>query len=154
MLDFYREYWQKFGETLVKIETVGMLVDRPYLAEIEKVAKAERDVAVNTFCNWASKYCPDAKYMNVGSGTQLRHLLFGSTKYSKHDVVRIFKVLNTEGVIEEGKKTPTKFRKIKLHPAGITFPIDICTASGQPSVKGDTLKRLAAKISTQYDFTD
>ncbi|KAK3219030.1 hypothetical protein Dsin_013000 [Dipteronia sinensis] len=154
MLDFYREYWLKFGEILVKIETAGMLVDRPYLAKIEKVAKAEREVAVNTFRNWASKYCPDAKYMNVGSGTQLRHLLFGSTKYSKVGDVRIFKVLNTKGVIEEGKKTPTKFRKIKLHPVGITFPIEICTDSGQPSVRGDTLKRLVAKISAQYDFTD
>ncbi|TXG71421.1 hypothetical protein EZV62_006356 [Acer yangbiense] len=65
MLDFYREYWLKFGEILVKIETEGMLVDRPYLADIEKVAKADREVAVNTFRNWASKNCPDAKYMNL-----------------------------------------------------------------------------------------
>ncbi|KAK2654498.1 hypothetical protein Ddye_014354 [Dipteronia dyeriana] len=131
-----------------------MLVDRPYLAEIKKVAKAEREVVVNTFRNWASKYCPDAKYMNVGSDTQLGHLIFGSTKYSKDDDVRIFKVPNTEGVIEEGKKTPTKFRNIKLHPVGITFPIEICTNSGLPSVKGDTLKRLLAKISARYDFSD
>ena len=79
MFDFYQEYWQIFGVILVKMETEGMSVDRPYLAEIEKVAKAEQEVAVNTFRNWASKYCPDAKYMNVGSDTQLRHLLFGGT---------------------------------------------------------------------------
>ncbi|KAK3220705.1 hypothetical protein Dsin_014675 [Dipteronia sinensis] len=154
MLDFYREYWLKFGEILVKIETEGMLVDRPYLAEIEKVAKAEREVAVNTFRNWASKYCPDAKYMNVGSVTQLRHFLFGRTTYSNDDYVRIFKVPNTEGVIEEGKKTLTKFHNIKLRPVGITFPIEVCKARRLPSVKVDTLKRLVAKISAQYDFTD
>ncbi|KAK1578099.1 hypothetical protein Q3G72_027490 [Acer saccharum] len=154
MLDFYREYWLKFGEVLVKIETEGMLVDRPYLAEIEKVAKADREVAVNTFRNWALKYCPDAKYMNVGSDTQLRHLLFGGTTYSKDDDMRIFKVPNTEGVIEEGKKTPTKFRNIKLHPVGITFPIEIYTKNNQPSVGQDALKCLATKISAQYDFTD
>jgi DNA polymerase-1 len=59
------------------METEGMLVDRAYLAEVEKVAKAEQEVAANRFRNWACKYCPDAKYMNVGSDTQLRQLLFG-----------------------------------------------------------------------------
>nr|CAB3482310.1 unnamed protein product [Digitaria exilis] len=41
-----------------------MLVDRGYLSEIEKDAVAEQEVATNTFRKWASKYCPDAKYMN------------------------------------------------------------------------------------------
>lgn len=77
MLDFYHEYWRPFGELLVKMEAEGILVDREYLAEIEKVAKAEQQVAVSRFRNWASKYCPDAKYMNVGSDTQLRQLFFG-----------------------------------------------------------------------------
>ncbi|KAK2635129.1 hypothetical protein Ddye_029921 [Dipteronia dyeriana] len=154
MFDFYKEYWQKFGEILVKMETEGMSVDRPYLTEIEKVAKAEQEVAVNTFRNWASKYCPDAKYMNVGSDTQLRHLLFGGTTDSKDDAVRIFKVPYTEGVIEEGNKTPTKFRNIKLHPVGIRFPTEIYTPGGLHSVSSDALNILAAKISAQYDFTD
>ncbi|KAJ0047140.1 hypothetical protein Pint_04190 [Pistacia integerrima] len=66
MFDFYQKYWRPFGEILIKMETEGMLVDRPYLAEIEKVAKAEQEDAVNRFRNWAIKYCPDAKYMNVG----------------------------------------------------------------------------------------
>ncbi|KAK4851578.1 hypothetical protein QYF36_016504 [Acer negundo] len=101
MFDFYQEYWKPFGEILVKMETEGMLVDRAYLAEIEKVAKAEQEVAVNTFRNWASKYCLDAKYMNVGSDTQLRQLLFGGNTDSKDDDVKIFKVPNTEGVIEK-----------------------------------------------------
>ncbi|KAK9209638.1 hypothetical protein WN944_002005 [Citrus x changshan-huyou] len=77
MFDFYQEYWQPFGEILVKIETEGMLVDREYLSEIEKVARAEQEAAVNRFRKWASKHCPDAKYVNVGSDTQLRQLLFG-----------------------------------------------------------------------------
>lgn len=77
MFDFYQEYWRPFGELLVKMETEGMLVDRAYLSEVEKVAKAEQHVAANRFRNWASKHCPDAKYMNVGSDAQLRQLLFG-----------------------------------------------------------------------------
>lgn len=77
MLDFYEKYWRPFGELLAKMETEGMLVDRAYLAEMEKLAKREQEVAVNRFRKWASKYCPDTKYMNVGSDTQLRQLLFG-----------------------------------------------------------------------------
>lgn len=77
MFDFYVKYWRPFGELLVKMETNGMLVDRVYLAEIEKVAKAEQQIASDRFRNWASKHCPDAKYMNVGSDTQLRQLFFG-----------------------------------------------------------------------------
>ncbi|XP_047178552.1 DNA polymerase I B, chloroplastic/mitochondrial-like [Vigna umbellata] len=79
MYDFYQEYWQPFGELLVKMESEGMLVDRLYLKGIEDVAKAEQEAAVNRFRKWASRYCPDAKYMNVGSDAQLRVLLFGGT---------------------------------------------------------------------------
>lgn len=80
MLDFYEDYWRPFGELLVEMETNGMLVDRSYLAEMEKVARAEQQVAANRFCRWASKYCADAKYMNVGSDAQLRQLFFGGTQ--------------------------------------------------------------------------
>lgn len=77
MFDNYEKYLRPFGELLVRMETEGMLVDRSYLAEIEKVAIAEQQIAADRFRKWASKYCPDAKYMNVGSDTQLRQLFFG-----------------------------------------------------------------------------
>jgi DNA polymerase-1 len=77
MYDFYEQYWRPFGALLVKMETEGMLVDRGYLSEIEKAAIAERELAADKFRKWASKYCPDAKYMNVNSDTQIRQLLFG-----------------------------------------------------------------------------
>lgn len=80
MFDFYETYWQPFGELLVKMETEGMLVDRAYLAEIEKVAIIEQQVATNRFRNWASSYCPDAMFMNVGSDLQLRQLFFGGVE--------------------------------------------------------------------------
>lgn len=80
MIDFYEKYWRPFGEILVEMEAEGMLVDRVYLAEIEKVAQAEQQVAANRFRRWASKYCPDAKYMNVGSDAQLRQLFFGGAQ--------------------------------------------------------------------------
>ncbi|KAK3424133.1 hypothetical protein EUGRSUZ_F00930 [Eucalyptus grandis] len=60
VLDLDNEYWRPFGEILVKMVAEGMLVDRACLAEIEKVAKPEQEVAVDRFRKWASKYCEDA----------------------------------------------------------------------------------------------
>ncbi|KAH0852968.1 hypothetical protein HID58_060935 [Brassica napus] len=37
----------------------------------------EGEEMVSWFSSWASKHCPDAKHMNVGSDTQLRQLFFG-----------------------------------------------------------------------------
>ncbi|KAH0879221.1 hypothetical protein HID58_066615 [Brassica napus] len=159
MLDFYHEFWRPFGELLVKMEAEGILVDRDYLAEIEKVAKAEQQVAVSRFRNWASKYCPDAKYMNVGSDTQLRQLFFGGISNSENDEVlpveKLFKIPNIDKIIEEGKKAPTKFRNIKLHRISDTpISTETFTASGWPSVSGVTLKTLAGKVSAEYDFME
>ncbi|XWS51898.1 hypothetical protein CRYUN_Cryun11dG0021300 [Craigia yunnanensis] len=83
MYHFYEEYWRPFGELLVKMEREGMLVDQMYLAQLEKVAKAEQEIAANRFLTWASRYCDDAKYMNVRSDTQLRRLLYGGILNSR-----------------------------------------------------------------------
>ncbi|XP_028097504.1 DNA polymerase I B, chloroplastic/mitochondrial-like isoform X1 [Camellia sinensis] len=159
MFDFYEKYWRPFGELLVELETDGMLVDRAYLAEMEKVARAEQQIAANRFRSWASKYCPEAKYMNVGSDAQLRQLFFGGIQNRKDTneflpEQREFKIPNVEKVIEEGKKTPTKFRNIKLHSLVSGIEAEIYTASGWPSVSGDALKTLAGKVSAEFDFTD
>ncbi|XP_015081985.1 DNA polymerase I B, chloroplastic/mitochondrial [Solanum pennellii] len=159
MYEFYEKYWRPFGEVLVQMETEGVLVDRAYLAEIEKVAKAEQLVAVNRFRNWAAKYCADAKYMNVGSDTQLRQLFFGGIQNRKNVDESLpnekeFKVPNVDKVIEEGKKAPTKFRKIHLHRICDPINTEIFTASGWPSVSGDALKALAGKVSADFDIFD
>ncbi|KAF9587798.1 hypothetical protein IFM89_005673 [Coptis chinensis] len=162
MYEFYQEYWRPFGELLVKMETEGMLVDRTYLAEIQKVATQEQQIAGNRFRNWAARYCPDAIHMNVGSDTQLRQLFFGGTPNSKNpneflDYERTFKVPNVDKVIEEGKKVPTKFRNIKissLKMVGVDMKTDMCTATGWPSASGDALKTLAGKVSSEYEWID
>ncbi|KAK7305074.1 hypothetical protein VNO77_42973 [Canavalia gladiata] len=159
MYDFYLEYWRPFGELLVKMESQGMLVDQLYLKGIEKVAKAEQEAAVYRFRKWASKYCPDAKYMNVGSDAQLRVLLFGGTVNRKNPdeaipTERIFKILNVDKVIEEGKKAPSKFRDVKLNSIGYNLNVEMYTTSGWPSVSGDALKTLAGKVSAEYDFNE
>ncbi|XP_014504885.1 DNA polymerase I A, chloroplastic/mitochondrial [Vigna radiata var. radiata] len=159
MFDFYNEYWRPFGELLVMMESEGMLVDRAYLESIEKVAKVEEEVAANRFRKWASRYCPDAQYMNVGSDSQLRQLLFGGTLNRKDSNLalpteRIFKIPNVDNVIEEGKKAPKKFRDIKVTSLGYNLKTEMYTATGWPSVSGDALKAMAGKISADYDFFD
>ncbi|XXG73154.1 hypothetical protein AAC387_Pa07g2120 [Persea americana] len=158
MYDFYEEYWRPFGELLVKMESEGMLVDRAYLSEVEKVAIKEQQVAEDKFRKWASRYCPDAKYMNVGSDAQLRQLFFGGTINRKNPneilpMMRTFKVPNVDKVIEEGKKVATKFRNISLCHLGVEMQTDLYTATGWPSVSGDALKALAGKVSADiYEF--
>ncbi|RWW49845.1 hypothetical protein BHE74_00043936 [Ensete ventricosum] len=95
MYDFYEEYWRPFGSLLVQMESEGMLVDREYLSEVEKLAIAEKEIAADKFRKWATKYCPDAKYMNVGSNVQICQLFFGSTlnrclHFSLHSLKVIF----------------------------------------------------------------
>ncbi|KAG0485271.1 hypothetical protein HPP92_009350 [Vanilla planifolia] len=138
MYNFYEEYWRPFGVLLANMESEGMLVDRSYLADVEKVAIAEQEVAVQRFRCWASKYCPDAKYMNMGSDAQIRQLFFGGTSNRK-DVTQVlpnsktFKVLNSENVIEDGKRIPTKYRNITLHAFGVEMQTEMYTAAGWPS---------------------
>ncbi|XP_047970540.1 DNA polymerase I B, chloroplastic/mitochondrial-like [Salvia hispanica] len=160
MFDNYCKYLRPFGELLVKMEREGMLVDRSYLAEIEKVAKVEQQIAADRFRKWASKLCPDAKDMNVGSDAQLRQLFFGGMQNRKDPneflpVKKEFKVPNVDNIIEEGKKKATKFRKIVLSkPEGVNMVADKFTPSGWPSVSGDALKTLAGKVSADFDFLD
>lgn len=79
MFEFYQKLWCPFGELLVQMEREGMYVNRSHLKEIEHVATTEQTIAGEKFRRWASKYCADAKYMNVGSDAQIRQLLFGGT---------------------------------------------------------------------------
>ncbi|KAL8144225.1 hypothetical protein V2J09_017257 [Rumex salicifolius] len=160
MINFYEYYWRPFGEILALMETEGVLVDRDYLAEVEKVAITEQHAAAERFRNWASKYCRDARHMNVGSDTQLRQLFFGGISNRKNPdeclpVEKSFKVPNVDNIIEEGKKKATKFRSIKLHRiADTVMDTELFTASGWPSTSGAALKALAGKVSAEYDFDD
>ncbi|CAN1172171.1 DNA polymerase I A, chloroplastic/mitochondrial [Linum perenne] len=160
MFDFYQEYWRPFGELLVKMEDEGMLVDRAYLSEIEKVAKTEQEIAGKRFRHWASKYCTDAQYMNIGSDEQLRQLFYGGTaKRNDFSVTlpesKLFPVLNVDKVIAKGKKKATKKREIKLHKiVANDLPTERFTPSGWPSMSDDALKAMAGKVSADSYFMD
>nr|TKW06844.1 hypothetical protein SEVIR_7G267401v2 [Setaria viridis] len=157
MYDFYEEYWRPFGAVLVKMETAGMLVDRAYLSKIEKVAVAQRKLAADKFRKWASKYCPDAKYMNVNSDTQIRQLFFGGIENRCKPgeflpTSKAIKVPNDETAVAEGKKVP-KYRTIELFSIVEDLKTDIFTASGWPSVSGDALRNLAGKVPSDLVYT-
>ncbi|XP_044968341.1 DNA polymerase I A, chloroplastic-like [Hordeum vulgare subsp. vulgare] len=158
LYDFYEEYWRPFGAILVKMETAGMLVDRSYLSEIEKVAVAQRKVAADKFQKWASKYCPDAKYMNVNSDTQIRQLFFGGIENRRNPgeflpKSRTLKVPNNVNTVTEGKKAP-KHRTIEICSIVEGLKPEIFTASGWPSVSGDALRSLAGKLKTDLYTTE
>jgi DNA polymerase-1 len=157
MYDFYEEYWRPFGAILVKMETAGMLVDRAYLSQIEKVAVAQRKLAADKFRKWASKYCPDAKYMNVNSDTQIRQLFFGGieNRCKPGEFLpksKAIKVPNDETAVAEGKKIP-KYRTIELFSIVEDLQTEILTASGWPSVSGDALRNLAGKVPSDLVYT-
>ncbi len=63
--------WIPFGDLLTELEKNGIKVDVEYLKKIEQTAIKDYDTKRNLFINWASKYCPDAKYMNIESDPQV-----------------------------------------------------------------------------------
>ncbi|KAL5721700.1 DNA-directed DNA polymerase [Ranunculus cassubicifolius] len=157
MYEFYETYWKPFGELLVKMETEGVLVDLAYLAEIEKVAALEQETAGKRFRKWAAKYCPDAIHMNVESDIQVRQLFYGGILNSKDSnqalpLTKVFKTPNINNVIEEGKSVPSKLHTITLTSLGVKMESDTYTPTGWPSVNGDSLKALAGKVSSEYNW--
>lgn len=85
----------------------------------------------------------------------LLYFIYSKNSYEFLPVEKDFKIPNVDNIIEEGKKSPTKFRKIILRkPDGVHIEADKYTASGWPSVSGEVLKSLAGKVSADFDFLD
>ena len=73
------------------------LACRAHLAEGEKKAYLDQEQAMHRFRNWAAQKVPGAKHMNVGSGAQIRQLLFAGVENQKPEKgtledERVFKV--------------------------------------------------------------
>ena len=157
MWDFYTNYWRPFGELLTDMEQEGVLVDNDHLAAMEEVAKKDQETKENIFREWAAQYVPDAAYMNVGSGAQIRQLLFAGVPNQKPDLgdleaTRSFKIPNTTGYVEPGRegKAPLKNRSIELYGVfgkgePTRFGVDVFTPSGWPAVSTPVLRTLAGK---------
>lgn len=63
------------------------------MAEAEVKANKDQAEAMNRFRRWATKKVPGAEHMNVGSGTQIRQLLFAGVENQKPE----------KGVLEQEK---------------------------------------------------
>lgn len=81
------------------VKVIGFSFCRDHLREAEVMANADQQSAEQRFRTWATKYVPDAKLMNVGSGPQIRQLFFSgavnNNPLKKDEYVekeRIFKV--------------------------------------------------------------
>lgn len=118
MWNFYEKFFVPFGDLLTEMETEGVKVDVEYLKQIEQVALKDLEKCQQAFRDWASKYCPDAIYMNTNSAAQKQQLFFAPAVNIKTKqpmpLEAEFKVPNVEGYIEEGKKKATKNRKINI----------------------------------------
>ena len=162
--DFYTYYLAEFGNLLTQMERNGLRVDKDHLANAEKMALEDKKVAEDYFRNWAATKCEGAKLMNVGSGLQVRQLLFAGAKNKRRDkpgveLTREFTQESTEWLEwdkagREGK-APKKTMKLALH--GITKkPIQVMTytATGLPAVSSVVLRALAGKPGAARSIMD
>jgi len=152
LYEFYANFWRPFGSLLTDMESEGVLADQEHLREIEKVAVEDQREAEKFFREWAAERVPDAKLINVGSSLQLRQLLYAGAENEKTmekvEMVRIFKVPNETGFIEEGKKKPLKNINIELHglwgrDTPSPLPVEHTTPSGWPGANTPMLRILA-----------
>ena len=153
MLDFYHKYLVGFGEMLTDMERVGVPVAyETYLPQIEIMAERDHEEHTKKFMEWCERVCPGGSSMNPKSNPQQQALLFGggnNKNIKTNDPMpseRIFKILNTEGIIEEGKKKPLKNRDLVIKGLGLQ-PIKH-TATGWPAVSGEVLRELAGANPT------
>lgn len=108
MYNFYREYLCAFGELLTEMEKNGIKIDtKIHLREAEERARADRARMEELFIDWASKYCPDARKMNIKSSVQVGQFLFGHWKDKKRQAggeVREFEIEKDEEELAEEQK--------------------------------------------------
>ena len=153
MLDFYQKYLVSFGEMLTDMERVGVPVAyQTYLPQIEVMALNDHEEHKEKFMTWCERVSPGASRMNPASDPQKQALLFGggsNRNVKTNDPMpseRVFKVLNIEGVVEEGKTKPLKNCDLVIHGLGLN-PVKH-TKAGWPAVSAEVLRELAGKNPT------
>ena len=153
--EFYTHYLREFAEVLTDMESAGMFVDKEHLARAETQALADKKKAEEYFRAWAVSKCPAAEHMNVGSGIQVRQLLFAGAAHKKRDKPGVekkkaFAMVSPEWIAwdaggREGK-APKKAATFELY--GITkrnLQPPAYTTTGLPAVSGVVLRQLAGK---------
>lgn len=148
MLDFYHQYYLKFGELLTEIEKYGFYIDLPALKQMEQQARNDLVRLETEFRAWAMSKCADAKYMNITSDPQKQQLLFAPKSPEDTNAIkrtglehsRTFETENTDGFIEPGKKLAKK--KLPFVLTGLGIPSKIKSEKGKPSVNAVSIREL------------
>ncbi|KAI8477360.1 MAG: hypothetical protein J3K34DRAFT_591 [Monoraphidium minutum] len=114
-MNVYSDYWLPFGELLTDMEDAGVKVDREHLRAQEAQAKLDQAASEAYFREWAAAKVPAAALMNIGSGLQIRQLLFPDAEAGG---VRVFRADNPDyerGIAEGWKPKPTRYIDMRLH---------------------------------------
>ena len=153
--EFYTHYLRPFGEVLTDMEHNGMFVDKEHLANAEVQALQDRNVAEEYFRAWAIDKCPAAEFMNVGSGIQVRQLLFAGAPHKKRDKEGVPRKKEFAMVSPEWTEWDANGREGKAPKKGATFELfgitkrqlqpPAYTTTGLPAVSGFVLRTLAGK---------
>jgi DNA polymerase I len=135
MWDFYQTYTAPFGELLTDMEREGFRVRvEEYLPSMAKQAEKDIETAADHFREWAAAQIPEARHMNIQSGSQLQAFFF--SHQPKHD----FKYENTTNYIEPGSARPKRYRTFKI--PGLGMKPASRTATGLPTVSASALRLL------------
>lgn len=108
LFDYYKMYMRPFGELLTDLERRGIRIDSNYLANVELIARKDREYHTSVFRKWAaSRIGPEGLALNSASSVQLGTFLFGGSRNSKTrlstDSEKVFRILKqdmTEEVIK------------------------------------------------------
>ena len=139
MWSWYTTYYVPFAQLLVDMERVGVYVRvKDYLPELQAKAEAAQKTAIAGFLDWAQRYEPNARHMNVHSNAQKKHLFF-APRGQEEDFDRD----NVEGAIEEGKKKAKKNVSFTLRGLGLE-PVSL-TKGKDAAVSVDVLHKLAGR---------
>ena len=115
MWSWYAQYYVPFAQLLVEMERVGVYVRvSDYLPELQRRAQEAQREAVDGFLHWAQRYEQNARFMNVHSPAQKKHLFFG-----KRGEAEQFERDNVDGEVEPGKKKAKKRIAFALHGLGL-----------------------------------
>ena len=162
--DFYVKYLRDFGEVLTDMESAGMFVDKEHLAAAEIQAGADKKIAEDYFRAWAVGKCPDAVHMNVGSGIQVRQLLFAGASNKKREKPGVEKTKEFAMVSSEWTAWDEGGREGKAPKKGATFTlcgittrnlaVPVYTATGSPAVSGVVLRQLAGRPGAARELVE
>ena len=139
MYSWYSSYYVPFAQLLVEMERIGVYVRvKDYLPQLQAKAEEAQRMAVAGFLDWAARYEPNVRHMNVHSNQQKKHLFFAPK--GQEDT---FDRDNVEQAIEPGKKKAKKSVPFTLRGFGLS-PVSL-TKGKDAAVSVAVLQKLSGR---------